>query len=113
MRGIDRLAAVAGFVALMLVPRCASAAIEVVCAAASPVIYSGEPVAVEAWVTDENGGRLPGNSTFRWSATVGTIAEGARADWTIGNIGARTPARATVKVDAEEKGSKTCEVAVL
>jgi hypothetical protein len=113
MRRTDRLAAAAGFVAMMLAPRCASAAIEVVCAAASPVIYSGEQVAVEAWMTDEKGARLPDNPTFRWSATVGKISGGARGEWSIGSIATRTPARATVQVDAGDKGSESCEVAVL
>ena len=113
MRRTEPLAAAAGFVALLVVAPCASAATEVVCAAASPVIYSGEAVALEAWVTDENGGRLPGNPTLRWSATAGRISGAARAEWTIGSVEARTPARATVQVDTGDKGFKSCDVAVL
>lgn len=112
MRRTKRLPAAAGLLALLLVPRCATAAIEVVCAA-SPVVYSGERLALEAWVTDGNGGRLAGNPTLRWSATVGKISGAARAEWTIEKVETRTRARATVQVDAGDSGSKSCEVTVL
>jgi hypothetical protein len=108
--------------AVMMLLACNSEAqIDILCAAERPVVYSGESVAVRAWVTDSNGERIPGSPKFTWHVDHGEISGAGTATWTLNNIviparnGVRTsvPATATVEVDFGGHGSGKCEASIL
>jgi hypothetical protein len=94
-------------------PYCASAALTVVCALESPVAYSGEPVTVHVWVTDESGSPVSPDPSIRWSADRGEIKGGARAVWTISGIQEQAIVGAVVHVDAGASGTQSCNVKII
>jgi hypothetical protein len=99
-----------GLLFLLPATDAAQPALDVVCSASSPIVYSSTPIQVRAW-RDANDASP--TVRYRWAATVGTIGpSGAETAWTIRPDGSSAaPYRATVRAEHDGRAG-VCTVEV-